>query len=779
MRTALRRTIIVVAAATAIGGSVQAATGQAVVAQAVVGQAVVGQAVVGQAASPTVTVARECTAKAKAGYSECFALRRTDRPALSNAQVKADAATPFGYSPTDLQSAYALTAASSTRGAGQRVFIIDAFDDPNAESDLAVYRSQYGLPACTTANGCFAKINQNGATSPLPASDEGWGSEITLDVDMVSAICPKCGITLVEATDNSDDNLISSAVTTAVGSLGAKYVSMSFGGDEFNGELQAYGGPLSQAGVVYTASTGDDGYGAQFPAVAPNVVAVGGTTLNHAGTARGWSETAWADAGSGCSAYVPQPAAQVGVTGCVRRAEADISAEANPQTGVSVYDTFGSKSTGWEQFGGTSASAPMIAAMYALVGSPSTVVPPPAALYSRASSFNDVTSGSNGSCPTAAWCHAAVGWDGPTGLGTPNGLAGLSPATTVTVTNPGAHSFVAGAAVSVPVTATASDGSAISYSAAGLPSGVTINAASGLISGAATTAGSYAVTVTAKDVPGDTGTVTFTLTITPAPSNFGVATTVIPNGIIGTHYATTLTTHDGKAPYKWSAGSALPKGLTLSSSGQLSGVPSASGTTSFVVNVTDASKPANAATATLSLTVPALTITTASLPSDPVDKAYPATTLKTDSGKKPIKWSLTGGALPPGLKLSTAGGLTGTPTAPGTYSVTISAADSSAPANTATRAFQIVITPMTITTASLAAGVVKHAYSTKLAVTGGKAPLAWKVGAGLPPGLKLSAAGILSGTPTTVGSYTFTVTASDATKPIAQTASATFTITIT
>ncbi|MEV5949040.1 hypothetical protein AB0L94_21655, partial [Streptomyces sp. NPDC051993] len=166
---------------------------------------------------------RLCAQPAKAGMMSCLALARTD---VQHHLGISPAAAPSGYGPTDLQSAYALSASA---GSGATVAIVDAQDDPNAESDLATYRSQYGLPACTTANGCFKKVDQNGGTS-YPTADSGWAGEISLDVDMVSAVCPQCHILLVEATSASMDDL-GTAVNRAV-TMGAKYVSNSYGGSE-------------------------------------------------------------------------------------------------------------------------------------------------------------------------------------------------------------------------------------------------------------------------------------------------------------------------------------------------------------------------------------------------------------------------------------------------------------------------------------------------------------------------------------------------------------------
>jgi hypothetical protein len=330
----------------------------------------------------------------------------------------AAAVTPPGYGPVDLQSAYRLP--SSSAGAGQTVAIVDAFDDPKAESDLAIYRSQFGLPACTTANGCFRKVNQNGAASPLPRADPGWAGEISLDLDMVSAVCPKCKILLVEA--NSANNALYTAIDTAA-RLGAKFISASWGGNEGPGDDADNQKHLNKPGVVITASSGDGAYGVLQPASSRFVTAVGGTTLNRANNSRGWSETVWSGAGSGCSIGIPKPSWQRD-TGCARRTVADVSAVADPQTGVSVYDTY--NSGGWLVFGGTSASAPIVASVYALAGTPAAGTNPASYPYGHTGSLFDVTSGSNGSCSPKYLCTGSAGYDGPSGLGTPNGVAAFT-----------------------------------------------------------------------------------------------------------------------------------------------------------------------------------------------------------------------------------------------------------------------------------------------------------------------------------------------------------------
>ncbi|NUR43998.1 MAG: peptidase S8 [Streptomyces sp.] len=400
-------------------------------------------AIAAQVAKAHVRYESSCGATPKKGYAACNALRVTagttaymeKQAALKGVTPKsikpnATSATPTGYGPSDLQSAYGLKSASASNGSGETIAIVDAYDDPNAAADLATYRSYYGLPACTTANGCFKKVSQTGSTTSLPTADSGWAGEISLDLDMVSAIAPNANILLVEAKSSSMANL-GTAVNEAV-KLGAKFVSNSYGGSESSSDTSYDSSYFNHPGVAITVSAGDEGYGAEYPAASKYVTAVGGTKLSTSSTSRGWTESVWNTSstegtGSGCSSYDAKPTWQTDTT-CTKRMIADVSAVADPATGVSVYDSYGSDGTGWNTYGGTSASAPIIASVYALAGTPGSSDYPASYPYAAAgtSALNDVTSGSNGSCTTSYYCTARSGYDGPTGLGTPAGLTAFT-----------------------------------------------------------------------------------------------------------------------------------------------------------------------------------------------------------------------------------------------------------------------------------------------------------------------------------------------------------------
>jgi Putative Ig domain len=453
-------------------------------------------------------VTRACALPTTPRGKSCFALRRTDvsEPPGFTDHAVSPSLTPAGYGPSNLDSAYKLSAGG---GAGRTVAIVDAYDNPRAESDLAIYRSQYGLPACTTANGCFHKVNQNGAASPLPGTDTGWAGEIALDIEMVSAICPNCHILLVEANSATDSALYAAEDYAA---SHASYVSNSWGGPEYSGQTTD-DAHFNHKGVVITASTGDDGTGPSYPATSQYLTAVGGTSLSTASNTRGWTESAWSGAGSGCSQLDAKPAWQTVPTNCARRAEADVSAVADPNTGVAVYQTFGA--SGWVVYGGTSVSAPIIASVYALAGVPNATDYAASYPYAHAANLFDVTTGNNGSCG-APICQAGSGWDGPTGLGTPNGTAAFSgtTSTVVTVNPPGNQIGRVGTPVSLTVSAH-SGTPPYTWTAVGLPAGLSISTA-GVITGTPTVAGPYSVTVTAKDSGGHKGSATFNWVINPA-----------------------------------------------------------------------------------------------------------------------------------------------------------------------------------------------------------------------------------------------------------------------
>lgn len=368
----------------------------------------------------TVHNSRACSIAKKPGLASC------------NAHILSDAngkflvnTSPQSFSPSDLRTAYNL----SGRARGNPIVaIVDAYDDPTIKNDLDIYSKKFGLPVLPKCKSdvnkslvpCFSKINQHG-TSALPKTNGGWAMEIALDVETVHAVCENCSIVLVEATSPNMKNLMA-AVDTAV-KLGATAVSNSYGGPEFSGET-AFDSHFKTKGVAFTVSSGDSGYGVEYPAASPFVTAVGGTSLYLGSGGKYKNEDAWNGAGSGCSKYEPKPVWQTDAR-CSGRTVADVSAVADPATGMSIYTTTSQRGQkGWFTVGGTSLAAPLMAAVYALSGNL------PANSFANSlpynlggkSSLHDVIGGSNGDCSALYLCSGKTSFDGPTGLGSPKGV---------------------------------------------------------------------------------------------------------------------------------------------------------------------------------------------------------------------------------------------------------------------------------------------------------------------------------------------------------------------
>ncbi len=332
-------------------------------------------------AAPPPDFVHVCPTAASISLARCHAIAQ-----------RITASSPTGLSPATIKSVYSFST-SSTAGSGKTIAIVDAYNDPTAESDLGVFSSQYGLPACTTANGCFKKVNQTGGTS-YPRTDAGWALEISLDIQWAHAIAPGAKILLVEASSSSFTNLLAAE---DYAKTHAQYVSNSWGGSEFSGET-SYDSHFSQSGVSFFVSAGDAGLPAEYPSASRNVISVGGTTLHFSGSTF-TSETGWSGGGGGCSSYETATSAQSGFSqyGQVncggRRATPDLSLDADPASGVSVYDsTPYNGQSGWFKVGGTSASSPMVAARSAVGG----VVVNSTYVYGNNITFRDITSGNNG-----------------------------------------------------------------------------------------------------------------------------------------------------------------------------------------------------------------------------------------------------------------------------------------------------------------------------------------------------------------------------------------------
>lgn len=337
------------------------------------------------------------------GQARCHA----DVVTKGRAGTPAATTAPAGLSPNTIKTVYSFPT-SFVAGAGTTIAIVDAYDDPTAESDLGVFSSTYGLPACTTANGCFTKVNQTGGKA-YPRVDTGWALEISLDIQWAHAIAPGARILLVEAGSNSFTDLLAAEDWARAH---AQYVSNSWGAGEFSGEA-AYDGHFAWPGTSFFVSSGDAGLPAEYPSASPNVISVGGTTLTLDKNGGFLGETGWKSGGGGCSIYETASAAQAAFSGYAqvgcggKRATPDVSLDADPASGVSVYDSTryqGQK--GWFRLGGTSASAPMWAARSADAG---TVVDA-GAIYGSSIGYRDITAGNNGA-------PCLVGFDLCTGRG--------------------------------------------------------------------------------------------------------------------------------------------------------------------------------------------------------------------------------------------------------------------------------------------------------------------------------------------------------------------------
>ncbi|OLC93889.1 MAG: hypothetical protein AUI92_01925, partial [Thaumarchaeota archaeon 13_1_40CM_3_38_6] len=278
---------------------------------------------------------------------------------------KSASPSPVGLNPVQIGHAYGFDQIScygtSSCGSGQTIAIVDAYDDPNIESDLATFSAQYGLPSCTTTNGCFTKATPQG----LPKANTNWALEESLDVEWAHAMAPGAKIILVETQDSFLSSLLS-AVDYAARQPNVHQVSMSWVTSEFSGE-SSYDYHFNVAGVSFIASSGDSGAGVSFPAASSYVVSVGGTTLNVQTSGKVLSETAWSGGGGGVSSYESRPSYQTGFNSNSGRGVPDVSYVADPNTGVSIYDSYGYG--GWSQAGGTSVGAPQWAAIIAIVNS--------------------------------------------------------------------------------------------------------------------------------------------------------------------------------------------------------------------------------------------------------------------------------------------------------------------------------------------------------------------------------------------------------------------------
>ncbi len=529
------------------------------------------------------------------------------------------------YSPAQIRAAYglpalpaagtALTASQAAQlGAGQTIYILDAQHDPNVAAELDAFNQKFALPSCSSktiaanaslplaaasTSGCELAVVYSTASGTLtttqPAYDSGWATEITLDVQWAHATAPLARIVLIEAADSSYNNLLGAA--RLANAMGPGVVSMSFGGPESSG-TQSSDSVFAASSMTYLAATGDSGAEVSWPAVSPHVLAVGGTTLSYSGSGTR-SEVAWSGTGGGVSQYTATPSYQSnavpGMGYATHRTVADVAFNADPASGqyVAVL-TPGSAAVRWASVGGTSLATPQWAGLMAVANATralngkAALGAPHAALYGQiatvpgtyAASFADIVKGSDGSCSA---CSAKTGYDQLTGLGTPNAASLLSALSGLSVVAPpqvasATIQGMVGTALSFTVSSTSTN--PLSYTLAGAPAGMGINSA-GVVSWSVPLAGTYAVSVTAKDSKtGLSGQGMYTVVIAPLAAPVLIGGTI--DGRVGVPLLFSATASSvNQVSYTLSG---APSGMTINSVGTVSWANPLAG--SYAVSVT-------------------------------------------------------------------------------------------------------------------------------------------------------------------------------------------------
>ncbi|MDN2701346.1 S53 family peptidase [Janthinobacterium sp. SUN100] len=707
------------------------------------------------------------------------------------------------YSPAQIRAAYdlpalpaagtALTPAQAAQlGAGQTIYIVDAMHNPNAAAELAIFNQKFGLPGCTTkaiatnatlplppapASGCEFSVVYNTPSSTMtataPAYNSGWAMEIALDVQWAHATAPLARIVLIEAPDASINSLLG-AVRLA-NQMGPGVVSMSFGAAEGNWTASV-DSAFTGKNMSYLAATGDSGSGVSWPSVSSNVLAVGGTTLSYSGSGVR-SETAWSGTGGGISAYTALPAYQTasvpGLTNLLRRNVADVAFNADPATGqYTAVMTPGSSTASWLSIGGTSLSTPQWAGLVAIANASRALQAkaalglPHNILYGQiasvpgtfASSFADITRGSNGTCSV---CTARVGYDPLGGLGTPNvksllaGLSGTQTAPAAPVVAPASISGAAGKPLSFTVSATAAN--PLSYSMLGAPAGMSI-AATGVVSWAAPVAGTYAVTMVAKDtVSGLSGQGVYAIVITPvAPPVVGAGAIT---GKVGTALAFNVSV-SAPNPVSYTLAGA-PAGMTISSAGLVSWAAPVAGTYVVTVTATDSKTGLSGKgiyTVAIAAPLPPVVTVTSVNGKPGVALSFAATTV----APNPVTYSLSGA--PSGMTVSAAGVVSWASPVLGSYSVTVIAKDTrTGLTGQAVATVKVAAAGPTISAAAMT-GVAGKAMSGSIVLTAPGANALWISIIGAPLGMQFSMSGmtITATWPQPVaGSYALKVVALD------------------
>ena len=707
------------------------------------------------------------------------------------------------YSPAQIRAAYGLpslpatgatpTAAQAAQmGAGQTIYIVDAYHNPNVAAELAAFNQKFGLPTCTTKavavttvlpltapslSACELSVVYSTAagtmTTAAPAYNSGWATEIAMDVQWAHATAPLARIVLIEAADPTGTNL-GGAIKLA-NAMGPGAVSMSFGGTE-SSTTASLDSLFSGANMTYLASTGDSGAAVSWPSVSPKVVAVGGTTLTYTGTGAR-TEVAWSGTGGGTSAYTAIPSYQTslvpGMGTLARRTVADVSFNADPASGqyVAVMSP-GSATVNWLSAGGTSISAPQWAGVIAMANASRLLAAKPllglphAILYGQISTvpgsyanvFGDVAKGSHGTCGT---CTAKIGYDELTGLGTPNVanlLTALTGATSTTapVVTPAAIAGKVGVALSFTISSTTVNPN--TYSLTGAPAGMVVST-SGVVSWPTPVTGTYAVTAVAKDITtGLTGQAVYTVTIAPpAPPVVGTAAISGKAGTALTFTPTVTATN----PVTLSMTGA-PAGMTLSTAGVITWTSPVAGTYAVTVIAKDTKTGLSgqgAYTVAISAPLPP-TVSSAAITGNPgLLLSFSVTTV----APNPVTYTLS--SAPSGMTISAAGLVTWSSPVAGNYTVTVTAKDTKTGlSGQGVYTLKIAATGPVIT-APAQTGVVGKPIAGSISITDAGAITWMQVSiTGAPLGMSFAASGLnltTNWTPTAAGSFSLKITALD------------------
>ncbi len=630
------------------------------------------------------------------------------------------------HTPAQIRAAYGLPAllavgaaispaVAASLGAGQTIYLLDAYHDATALSDLNAFSTRFGLPTCTNvaiaataklplatppARCTFSAVYSTATgtmTTVAPAFNATWVPESKLDVQWAHAIAPLARIVLVELPSSMSNVILGGNMLA--GKMGAGVVSMSFGSTEA-GWAPSTDSYFKGSGMTYVAAAGDSGTQVLWPAVSPNVVAVGGTSLNWSGSGTRY-EAAWLHTGGGLSAYEALPAWQSGVTtagggALTRRAVPDVAFNANPSTGEYVALTLPGAATVWSAYGGTSIAAPQWAGIVAVANAMRVANAKPVLgdihtlLYKSiaavpgtyAAAMSDVVDGTNGTCAT---CRAGTGFDQATGWGTPNAAHLLQTLTGVTAVQVGAAaptvpggSLVGkvGTALSQTLGVTVPAGTTTTYALSGAPAGLAVDS-TGALKWGAPVAGSYSFTATARTVAGVSASGAYALKVIPAKAPAFSSSTRF-SGSAGKAFAGTLVASNPNGGTLSYTLAGAPAGLVAASNGAMSWASPVAGSYTFTARATDSYGYTATQTDVLAIAATAAvnhapTIAATTL-SEKAGATFAVRVAGSDADGDAMTYSVAGA--PSGLKLMSAGILTWASPVKGTYRLTVTVRDS-------------------------------------------------------------------------------------------------------